>query len=63
MKVMPKNDDVRRVLKHPVARGFRKEGPAEWPNDSFTARRIADGDITVVEEDNAHKPRHSKKET
>ena len=49
MKVLPKNDDVRRVLKHPVAKGFRKQGPAEWPNDSFTARRIRDGDITVAE--------------
>jgi hypothetical protein len=50
MQVLPKNDEVRKLLKHPVAKGFRAEGPSEWPDDSFTARRIADGDITVVEE-------------
>lgn len=47
MKVFPKNDQVRKLLKHPVAKGFRAEGPAEWPDDSFTARRIADGDVTT----------------
>ena len=64
MKVLPKNDDVRRVLKHPVAKGFRKQGPAEWPNDSFTARRIRDGDVTVVETEGAahasRQRRHNK---
>jgi hypothetical protein len=45
MKVFPKNDDVRRVLYHPSAGKFRAEGPAEWPDDSFTNRRIKDGDI------------------
>jgi hypothetical protein len=45
MKVFPKNDDVRRVLYHPAAGHFRAEGPADWPDDAFTNRRIADGDI------------------
>ncbi len=45
MKVFPKNDDVRRVLYHPAAGPFRAEGPAEWPDDAFTNRRIADGDV------------------
>jgi hypothetical protein len=45
MKVFPKNDDVRRLLAHPAAGPFRAEGPAEWPDDSFTNRRIADGDV------------------
>jgi len=43
--VFPKNDDVRRVLYHPAAGHFRAEGPADWPDDAFTNRRIADGDI------------------
>jgi hypothetical protein len=46
MKVFPKNDDIRRVLFHPTAGKFRAEGSAEWPDDSFTNRRIRDGDIT-----------------
>jgi hypothetical protein len=45
MQVFPKNDDVRRVLAHPIAGKFRAEGPAEWPDDTFTSRRIKDGDI------------------
>jgi hypothetical protein len=45
MKVFPKNDDIRRVLAHPNAGKFRAEGPAEWPDDSFTNRRIKDGDV------------------
>jgi|SoiMetStandDraft_5_1073268.scaffolds.fasta_scaffold212023_2 hypothetical protein len=60
MKVLPKNDQVRKLLKHPVAKGFRAEGPADWPNDSFTARRIADGDVTVVEEQKETKPQEEK---
>jgi hypothetical protein len=47
MKVTPKNDEIRKILRHPSAGGFRKEGPAEWPDDSYTARRIRDGDVTV----------------
>jgi hypothetical protein len=45
MKVFPKNDDVRRVLAHPVAGKFRADGGVDWPDDTFTNRRIADGDI------------------
>jgi hypothetical protein len=45
MKVFPKNEDVRRVLYHPTAGKFRAEGPADWPDDEFTNRRIKDGDI------------------
>ena len=45
--VTPKNDTIRRVLKHPRGGGFPKDGAAQWPNDRFTQRRIRDGDITV----------------
>jgi hypothetical protein len=47
VKVVPKNDDIRKLLKHPVAGAMRAEGSSDWPDDSFTARRIADGDVTV----------------
>lgn len=48
MKVWPKNDDMRKILKHGVI-AFPAEGPADWPDDTFTHRRIMDGDVTVEE--------------
>ena len=49
IRVEPKNEDIRRVLKHPRGMiGFRSEGSIEWPNDTFTHRRIRDGDVIVV---------------
>lgn len=51
VKVLPKNDVMRRLLKHPSNNvAFQAEGSADWPDDSFTHRRIADGDVTIVEE-------------
>lgn len=49
MQVWPKNDEMRKLLRHPSGVGFRSEGPAEWPHDTFTARRLDDGDITTEE--------------
>ena len=49
MQVWPKNDDIRRVIYHPTGVRFRAEGPADWPDDSYTARRIADGDVTTTD--------------
>jgi hypothetical protein len=45
VRVTPANDDMRRLLKHPHAGGFGKESSVEWPDDRFTQRRLADGDI------------------
>ena len=48
VRVVPANDQLRKFLKHGVTRvGFPKQGSAEWPNDTFTHRRIKDGDVTV----------------
>lgn len=49
MQVWPKNDEMRKILKHPNKVGFREEGSAEWPDDSFTYRRIQDGDVVLKE--------------
>lgn len=49
--VEPKNEAMRRVLKSSEGGGFRASGPAEWPLDSFTRRRLADGSIRRVEEE------------
>ena len=56
VRVTPANDTMRRLLAHPRAGGFPKEGAAEWPDDRFTKRRIADGDIKAEAEGNDHKP-------
>ena len=61
MKVFPKNDDIRRILYHPTGVHFRKEGPADWPDDSYTHRRIADGDITVEEQTQQPDDRRSRR--
>ena len=45
IRVVPSNDKMRRLLRHPHAGGFRAEGGADWPNDRFTKRRLADGSI------------------
>jgi hypothetical protein len=46
IRVVPANDDGRRLLKHPRSGGFPAEGGAEWPDDRFTKRRLADGSVT-----------------
>ena len=48
VRVEPANDDMRRLLKHPHAGGFRSEGSMEWPDDTFTHRRLRDGDIKLA---------------
>jgi len=50
VRVLPRDDEVRRVLKHPIRRiGFPKTGSVEWPNDRFTRRRLRDGSVTLEE--------------
>jgi hypothetical protein len=40
-------DDMRRLLKHPVAGGFRSTGDIEWPKDTFTNRRLKEGSVKL----------------
>jgi hypothetical protein len=42
--------DMRKLLRHPTAGGFRAEGDIEWPNDTFTFRRLKDGSIKLSEQ-------------
>jgi len=55
LRVEPANEDMRRLLKHPVAGAFRSEGAREWPADNFTYRRLRDGDIKLVEQQQEEK--------
>jgi hypothetical protein len=56
VRVLPADGDgfsadvMRRLLKHPSVGGFRSDGDIEWPNDTFTKRRLREGSITLVEQ-------------
>lgn len=51
VRVVPKNDALRKGLFHPSTRmRFPAQGSAEWPLDQFTKRRIRDGDVTIEEQ-------------
>ena len=47
VKVYAGNGAMRALLRHPNGTGFRADinEAVEWPQDGFTARRIADGSI------------------
>ena len=50
LRVEPTNDHIRKILRHPRAGGFRSSGSIMWPDDTFTRRRIRDGDVKLVEQ-------------
>jgi hypothetical protein len=60
VKVTPKNDTLRKILKHPRAGGFPKEGSAEWPDDRFTQRHIKDGDVKAENGGGGRHRRHDE---
>jgi hypothetical protein len=41
---------MRELIRHPTAGLFRDKGGAAWPMDQFTMRRIRDGDIKMMED-------------
>ena len=49
VRVLPKNDDVRRTMAHGAtgARFPQGGGSVEWPDDQFTKRRVRDGDVII----------------
>jgi len=57
----PGREHLRSILKHPNGARFRTQGSAEWPNDRFTQRRMADGDIKLAEEE--QQPKEEKPAT
>jgi hypothetical protein len=64
MKVWPKNDEIRRVIYHPTGNiHFPAEGPSDWPEDQYTARRIRDGDVTASDPGAERHSTKSKSET
>lgn len=47
VRVNPRDDGIRRVLRHPASGGFLSEGSTEWPLDQFTKRRLREGSISL----------------
>jgi hypothetical protein len=64
MKVYPRDETIRKIIRHPSTGPFPAEGPAEWPDDSYTARRIQDGDVTTEapSDDKPSRHRHRQSE-
>jgi hypothetical protein len=53
IQVWPKNDEFRAVLRHPTGgRMPTTDDPANWPNDTYTYRRIQDGDVLTSDPGN-----------
>jgi hypothetical protein len=67
VSVVPTQPEYRTHLKHGITGdGFPAEGPAMWPNDQFTNRRIREGSIKLEgteekEEDKKEDPRHGQR--
>jgi hypothetical protein len=49
IRVVPKNETLRRILKHASGIAFRSEGGVEWPDDMFTRKRLRDGSVRLEE--------------
>jgi hypothetical protein len=48
VRVVPAKEEYRKTLKHlPSGVPFPPAGPAEWPLDQFTQRRLRDGSVTL----------------
>lgn len=49
VRVVPRDDVIRRDIRHGVsgARFPESEGSVEWPFDQFTKRRLRDGTVTL----------------
>jgi hypothetical protein len=63
IRVVPKDDVLRKLLKHPAnGVGFRPEGGIEWPNDRFTQRRLRDGDVMLEPEGAQEEPAPQEEE-
>lgn len=54
VRVVPNDDAMRRLLKHPAAGGFRAQGAANWPNDRYTKRRLEEGSIKLESDEKKH---------
>ena len=62
VRVVPRDDDMRRLLKHmPSGIGFRSEGSVEWPDDVFTQRRLKEGSVRLAEDEKEPQQHHHRR--
>lgn len=47
--------DSAKNLRHPTGSVIGRDGTADWPRDQFTFRRIRDGDLEKVSDDQSNK--------
>jgi len=47
VRVVPRDEKVRRQIGHPLGGKFPARGSKEWPNDQFTQNRITDGTVSI----------------
>jgi hypothetical protein len=48
IRVEPRDETMRRLLRHPKAGRFRASGSIEWPDDRYTRKRLNDGSIKLA---------------
>jgi hypothetical protein len=58
MRVWAANEDMVKLLKHPISKvGFVDLNTGvNWPQDTFTTRRIRDGDVKTSAPEQAAQP-------
>jgi hypothetical protein len=57
-RVKAANENMAKYLRHPITKiGFAGDMSmtVNWPDDTFTNRRIRDGDVTLVQDEQAAK--------
>jgi hypothetical protein len=65
-RVKAANENMAKYLKHPITKlGFagNMAVSVNWPDDTFTNRRIRDGDVVVVEDEKRAKAEQQPAET
>jgi len=57
VKVLPANEQMMKILKHGVTHvGFTSmDQPVDWPEDTFTHRRVRDGDVKLADSEKKSK--------
>jgi hypothetical protein len=68
IRVEPRDEEMRVLMKHPRGGGFRSVGSVEWPDDRFTRRRLQEGVIKLAaprngsEEQSGHERRVERRQ-
>jgi hypothetical protein len=61
VKVYALKDNVKKFIRHPGGTKFNADGVAEWPADSFTTKRVRDGDVSYEPPGKIEPPKRAAK--